>query len=525
MKKVLSIVVLACLFVLVGCTTNTKSNARAYVTSIAAKSTSVSFKVEVRDPDSELDSNDFVVRLSATGTSDVEQALALTTQNRTKTMTFEDLVEDTEYAVYVIGKINSKDVELYASQKVFKTLKQGDEAENPIMIETTEQFLNMDAKKHYALANDLDFENASFGPLFKAGTPFNGSFDGREFTIRNINITEADDVYQSYASIFGYASRSTIKNVKFDNIHIDNDEKPYIGISHVGFVVAKVSNNGFLLENVEITNSSITIRHNINQSLTNRNLYVGLVGGSMQGTLRNIVVKNSNLNVTQHAVNGTYAGSQAATAGTYVGGAFGLIEQDKGTGIENIAVVDTKIDVTIDQDKAALGSGLLFVGGVFGAYRSDRNAQSLYSNATITLNHKQHENTASDKLDTVYVGGLVGSMIKSRFNEAYGHATITLTLSNPLNRVHAHLLAGQATSSSMVLLAGGSIDVVTTNDTQYPMTLEVFPHNWSNKLNQVKILADASITFDGVAMDLSNFTVVDQVEDHIHSAFVLEHKK
>src|SRR5690554_259117 len=197
MKKVLSIVVLACLFVLVGCTTNTKSNARAYVTSIAAKSTSVSFKVEVRDPDSELDSNDFVVRLSATGTSDVEQALALTTQNRTKTMTFEDLVEDTEYAVYVIGKINSKDVELYASQKVFKTLKQGDEAENPIMIETTEQFLNMDAKKHYALANDLDFENASFGPLFKAGTPFNGSFDGREFTIKNINVTERSEEHTS----------------------------------------------------------------------------------------------------------------------------------------------------------------------------------------------------------------------------------------------------------------------------------------------------------------------------------------
>src|SRR5690606_38326498 len=131
---------------------------------------------------------------------------------------FTNLKMGSSYDVYVFGQKNNKQVQLYYSSATFKTLSPGDEEANPIVITTVEAFKSMDSKKHYALGNDLDFNNVSMMPLFTSGTPFSGSFDGKDFTLKNINITSEDDLYKSYLSIFGYASKSTIKNVKLDNV-------------------------------------------------------------------------------------------------------------------------------------------------------------------------------------------------------------------------------------------------------------------------------------------------------------------
>src|SRR5690606_30695400 len=259
--------------------------------------------------------------------------------------------------------------QLYRTNTAFETLAQGDTQEDPLFISTPEKFQALgdkdsgNHKRHFKLTADLDFEGAEFTPLFTSGTPFTGSVDGDGHTIKNLKITVKANVNRSYLSIFGYASRATIKNINFENILIDNNEQPYTGIHYVGVVVSKVSNNDFVMENITIDNASITIRHNINQSALNRNLYAGLVGGSLQGKLANITVTNSELNITQNAVNGTYKGNDAATAGTYVGGIAGLIEQDKGISINKLAVIDSTIDVYVNQDKKALGGGLVFVGG------------------------------------------------------------------------------------------------------------------------------------------------------------------
>lgn len=522
MKKVLSIVAIAFSLILAACTPPARSNARAYVTSIAARSNQVTFRVEVRDPDSELDNRNVTVRVSTPGEADIDLPLELSISRPNRSITFEGLKSGSAYDVYVFGQKGGQQVQLYFTTRVFTTLSVGDEESNPIIITTTEAFLNMDSRKHYALGNDLDFEDASFAPLFTSGTPFNGSFDGRDFTIRNINIADEAHIYRSYLSIFGYASRSTIKNLKLDNVHVDNTARPFIGIHYVALIVSKISNNAFVLENIEVSNSSVTVSHNINQSVTNRNLYVGLVGSSMQGTLRNITIKDSEVNVTQNAVNGVYAGAQAATAGTYIGGAFGLIEQDRGIGIEKLAVIDTEVNYTVVQDKASLGTGIAFVGGIFGAYRSDRNTAELYSNATVTVLHTRHEETASDKLDTIFVGGIVGSMIKSRLSNVFYNGQIVMNATHALNRVHTSLIAGQATTSASNLLAGGSIVVSTTDGTQVAQNSEVYPYNWSNKFMNVLVLGNPSITIDGTLIDLSQFSVAPTVESQITSEFILD---
>ncbi|WP_025725621.1 hypothetical protein [Acholeplasma granularum] len=524
MKKVLSVVTVALLFLLVSCTSTPQSNARAYITSITERSIEASFRVEVKDPDKELDTRDFKVRIQKQGEDYKEQLVSLD-QGQVKTVSFEGLSNETKYHITVLGTKNNKDIELYFKENAITTKKQGDYKNDPIPVTTKEEFTKMDYQKHYVLKNDIDFQDSSITPLFNSGSPFRGSFDGGNFTLKNIKLTNENDVYKSYLSIFGYVSNATIENLKVDNIHIDNVEKPYIGIHYVSILVSKVANNDFVMNNVEISNSSIKVVHNLNQSTTNRNLYVGLAGASVQGTFSNITINNSKIDVTQNGVNGTATGEQQATTGTYIGGALGLVEQDKGKGIEKITVTDTEINLNVDQDKQALSKGLVYVGGIFGSYRSDRNTQELVTNASITINHNKHEETPDEKLDTLYVGGIAGSMIKSRLNNVVYSGNIILSVSDTLNRVYASLISGTATTSSTKLLASGTILLTTTNGTQNASTFEIYPYTWVNKLLEVKVLSTAQITIDSNVIDLSNYEVITNVNDLIDSQFVISNYK
>lgn len=505
MKRFITLTVLLLTLVLVACTQPVKSNARAYVTSVVANTQDASFRVEVRDPDNELEHRTFVIKIES-ASHGLEEVIEIP-KNGVRTINFENLNRETTYAVRVLGRKAGADLELYYKSDAVKTVKQGDVEKDPLMISTKEEFLNMDSKKHYKLTADLDFQDESFAPLFSSGAPFNGSFDGDNHTIKNINLVAESDVYKSYLSIFGYASKSTIKNIKFDNITIDNASKPYIGIHYVGIVVSKISNNEFLLDNIEITNSDVTIKHNLNQSATNRNLYIGLLGGSLQGTISNITIKDSTLNVIQNGVNGTYSGADAATTGTYIGGVVGLIEQDKGINISNIAFMDSEVNVEINQDKKSLGTGQIYIGSIFGSYRSDKNVSNLVSNGQIHVTHTKHQDTEDTKLDMLYVGGLVGSMTKASLQEAYFFGEVVATLSHPLNRVYTGLVAAQATKSGVRILGGGSILVQSSTGTQIVPTSEVYPYTWREKSSEVKVLSTSTITIDGQLADLSGFGV------------------
>lgn len=522
MKKILTLFIMAAILILVACTETPKSNARALITAITPTTNEVSFKVEVRDPDTELENRDFKVQVLKPDGFVVEKSETIA-KNTIKTVSFDGLDRTTEYTIIVVGTKDGLDIELFRSTSPFLTLAQGDTEADPLFVGNVAEFKAMNSRKHYKLSNDIDFENESMAPLFTSGTPFNGTFDGADFTLSNINITASSDVYKSYLSIFGYAARAKIRNVTFDNVHIDNDERPYIGIHYVGLVVSKVSNNEFVVENITILNSSVTLRHNVNESATNRNLYAGLLGGSLQGKVANIVIKDSSLNVTQNGVNGTYSGADTATVGTYVGGVAGLIEQDKGVGISKLAVIDTDINVTITQDKKGLGSGAIYVGGIFGAYRSDRNIAEVVSNASITLNYEKHEDTEDDKRDIVYLAGLIGTLLKSNASDLYFFGDIVAEFTDPIMKVNAGLVIAHATRSSSRIVGSGTFTLL-TNDGIQSISANIYNYQsqgvW-NMLNAVKILAGATMTFDGVAFDLDSYDIIAEPSDLITSDFVL----
>ncbi|MFA5692425.1 MAG: hypothetical protein WC907_02315 [Acholeplasmataceae bacterium] len=524
MKKTISILSFSLILFLIGCNTTVKTNLRAYITNMSAKSTEVTFKVEVRDPDGELDSNEFKVVLSHE--DDIKEEETTLSKGQLKTFTFQDLKRDTKYEIEVFGTKDEKLVSLtISSNKTFETLKQGDVKEDPLILTTTEEFLAMNAKKHYKLGADLDFLDESFTPLFTSGTPFTGSFDGDDHTIKNIQMTSSKDVNKPYLSIFGYASNSTIKNTNFDNIHINNDENSYTGIHYVGLIVSKVSNNNFELTNITIKNSSLTIKHNINNITTNRNLYVGLLGGSVQGKIANIDIIDSELKVTQLGLNGRYAGTDIATTGTYVGGAVGLVESDKGFGISKISVIDTEVEVIINQDKPGKGSGDLYVGGVFGANRSDRKFSEVISNTKITITHTNDEETEEEKLDNIFIGG-ISATIKPNSENLYYYGEIKVDLTTKIKNVYASLITPITNKSSTYVLASGNITINTLDeDNKTSTTLGVYYYRnnekWTSYDENVKVYNNPTITVDESPFDLSSYEVVTDISDYIQSEYLL----
>lgn len=102
---------------------------------------------------------------------------------------------------------------------------------------------------YYVLANDIDctgvdFEVIRFG---EGGGPFNGSFDGDEFTIRNVTMTRNEN----NVGIFGVVDSGTIANLRLDNISITTNG------NRTG-LLAGLLVNGSYINNVYITNSTLT---------------------------------------------------------------------------------------------------------------------------------------------------------------------------------------------------------------------------------------------------------------------------
>ncbi len=227
--------------------------------------------------------------------------------------------------------------------------------------------------------------------------------------------------------------------------------------------------------------------------------------------------------MTQSGVNGTYSGADAATVGTYVGGVAGLIEIDKGVGIAKLAVLDTDINVSIVQDRAGLGAGAIYIGGIFGAYRSDRNLAEAVSNANITFNYEKHEDTETAKQDTVFLAGLIGTLLKSNAEDLYFFGQVTAELSNPVMKINAGLVVAHATKSSLRVVGGGTFTLLTTNGIQ-SVSANIYNYQslgvW-NPFNTVKMLAAAAMSFDGNSFDLSGYDIIGEAADLITSEFVL----
>ena len=370
MKKIIIIALLIITsLTLIACNSSFTSRATISNSTVELTGTSVSFRISLINSDDEL--NEATIDLRLHGPQfDETQTNDFFAQ--TRRFTFTELQPDTVYTLNVTATLPGGQ-NFVLITRTFTTLAVGDAEDTPILISTVEDFLAIpdNPEAYFRQTQDIDFAGAQLTPLFNANLRFRGQYDGDGFTLRNINITaEATLRNAAYLSVFGFIRDGAIRNLTLDGVVIDNTAAPENVALYVGILASRIDDQRAEIDNITIKNSTINIAHNLrveNDNLVpvavNRSLYVGTVIGATHGTITNIVVENTTVDVQL----GNVMPGLTSVAGTYIGGAIGLVEQNRGMSFENLDI-DVAVNV-VANITANNNNSMLAIGGIFGAHR------------------------------------------------------------------------------------------------------------------------------------------------------------
>jgi uncharacterized protein YjdB len=211
--------------------------------------------------------------------------------------------------------------------------------------------------------------------------PFQGTFDGQNFEISNLLVSQPQGVFNNYVGLFG-AVNGTIRNLKINNATV-------VGTDYVGTVVGNINGS---IENVLVRNANVTGNH-----------FVGGVAGLIQGygsslsqflTLKNARVENSTIiGLFNTTINDD---------GDKVGGIVGYMRYAR---IEDVQVLGLTISAYRD------------VGGVVGANATDSKHAIIRAsviNSSISATKQGQSGHASP-----YVGTIIGRPDGSGANIIY----------------------------------------------------------------------------------------------------------
>lgn len=307
-------------------------------------------------------------------------------------LVFTDLDEETQYTVRITVTIDSRSYTLF--DELVETNDVGTE-ENPILINNTEEFLDManDREGFYKLDADLDFTDVEVEPMFTTTSrQFEGGFDGQNHTIKNIELSSNNQ----YNGLFG-VNNGEIKNLKIENITLTTERTSEM---NCGLLVGY---NTGVIDNCEIVGGTINANSTAYTLTYKQNVggLVGYVGGSKEGiAVTNSKISNVTINVeARHEANvGGFIGE--------AGFASSVRRAHKISGNE----ATTTINVN-QQIKAAITDPVnINVGGFIGTSASAISNCVASSNIKVTT--QKAESATIDKGLKIYnlnVGGFAGS--------------------------------------------------------------------------------------------------------------------
>lgn len=307
-------------------------------------------------------------------------------------LVFTDLDEETQYTVRITVTIDSRSYTLF--DELVETNDVGTE-ENPILINNTEEFLDManDREGFYKLDADLDFTDVEVEPMFTTTSrQFEGGFDGQNHTIKNIELSSNNQ----YNGLFG-VNNGEIKNLKIENITLTTERTSEM---NCGLLVGY---NTGVIDNCEIVGGTINANSTAYTLTYKQNVggLVGYVGGSKEGiAVTNSKISNVTINVeARHEAN---VGGLIGEAGF----ASSVRRAHKISGNE----ATTTINVN-QQIKAAITDPVnINVGGFIGTSASAISNCVASSNIKVTT--QKAESATIDKGLEIYnlnVGGFAGS--------------------------------------------------------------------------------------------------------------------
>lgn len=260
---------------------------------------------------------------------------------------------------------------------------------------------NIDFKTaHYALANDINMSGATITPI----TPFSGTFDGGNYTLKNLTVTPTTD--DAPTGLFGTTSDATIKNLNITSASITVTSAPQF---HTGSVVGYALNS--TIDNCTVEGNIKADTHATlnadSESRTNCAVVGGIVGFSKNSTISN----------------SKFSGTLNATAGQYSGGIVGVAEGgkitkctlDKGShiycamnhcgGMTALAAFDVEISECVVEGNVVCKYH--YVGGIAGRVQSGSIDKCLVSSSAYV--HGGHNNESAIKdMEWKGTGGIVG---------------------------------------------------------------------------------------------------------------------
>ncbi|MDY0210469.1 MAG: hypothetical protein RBQ91_03555 [Acholeplasma sp.] len=415
MKKIgLIIALVLSTVLLVAC--GTKTNVKIEIENLNVARTSMTFNLNVTDPDEKMKS-DLITAVIYHDGKEITRTKP-TLKDDVYSVTFDGLSVGYTYELVVFASIDGKNIKMAKSEGSTSTLG-GSESE-PKLIKTVEDFRNLknDLTAYYRLENDLDFENASFQNAF-GSQAFNGKFDGNGKTIKNIKM----DALTTYTGLFGY-NKGTIKNLTVENVNLSfKSSSQYVGIL--------AGRNSGIIENVTLKDSTFKTEF----SRTGEIYIGGLVGYSEpKSQIKDTNVVNLEMSVVSSGRTEPYVGlllgrakaanlSNVSATGnlkvdssdtSYVGGLVGSLDNDyqvKSTLLNATSTVTlsvgVKVVITLVNNGKVDAPASVYVGGLVGASRNS-DIVSATSNADITIPYLENAATVDSDSDQLIVGGLVG---------------------------------------------------------------------------------------------------------------------
>ncbi|CCV64866.1 conserved hypothetical protein [Alteracholeplasma palmae J233] len=403
MKKFLIFVIsIFSIFTLIACQDSININLEIVDTKIGFKK--ITYKLNWEDEKNQLLSNS----MYAIAFNDDKEVSRYEKIEKNKEFSLTNLKADTDYQIVIFGTHKTKVVELYKKNE--KTLLKGSDEENPYLINTKEELLEIqkvmesdDTKTqevlletYYKLNADIDFNSEELKNSIFNDKDFTGVFDGNGHEIKNI-ILKNDS--KSHTSLFGRVS-GKITNIKLSNIKIDNMEKSNTGTNYIA-IISSYSYNSAVFSKITIENSEINQKHKSQYS----SLYLGSISGYARGSYSDITLSNVTINVDIDKLPSAYIGS--------VIGSYEDSNMNKHSRMTRVYVKNTLIDVDFSYEESETSQRNLNIGGIAGKVIGPNQGTetNLYFSGNIKADQKEFTKLKDEKTPSsseINIGGIFG---------------------------------------------------------------------------------------------------------------------
>ena len=271
---------------------------------------------------------------------------------------------------------------------------------------------------------DLNGHNYEWTPIGNDEHPFNGTFDGQGYTIRNLKKINNLSNVGLFGQVVGISSTSEIIDLNIEAVSINITSSA---------VIANAGTLAGYIEKYKIEHVFISGTFTVSSSVTSSHLCAGGIAGRIKDPATCILDSVSKINLTVKSTgNKAYAGGIVGKNGIDAANSGGIIENCYTIG--NLTATSTFDSPTSDQ-------GAAHSGGIAG----DNHGSIQYCYAIVNIEATSLHNVA-------FAGGIAGWCDTGPIAECYAMGNVTATTQAPTSYIyklsHAGGIVGCITDTS-----------------------------------------------------------------------------